>query len=374
MEVREENVIRIAGLNYDEKDSVAVELFHRCAQQVMKLEQTDETDETVRLIAERLEGLPLAIELATAQLASYTPEELLYALDDQLAVLATRRRDGQIRHSAMEDAITWSYDLLNPVQREFLEGLSLFAGAFTVQAAEAVCDTPAARRIIHDLVGQSMVAFVPGNPISRFRLLEPIRQFAHRQVDEHRFLALKERHANWFASRGKELARAMRGSSEIEAAEALTAEWSDFGRALAWGRENLRPDIAIEPLLTFEIQLVWQMRMEAFGWLEAGVAACELPDDIQAKVNITRAMGAWSAGDIDRANAFLSSSELMGGDAFEICYMRFCLHFVSEDFAAAVECGRTLMALAKNSPDPKPRIMAPAFYVCFPGYVPRRIR
>lgn len=364
LELPEENIVRIAGLNYEATDGVAVEMFHRCAQQVTKLERSDERDETVRLIAERLEGLPLAIELAAAQLVSYTPDELLHALDDQLSVLAMRRRDGQMRHSAMEDAITWSYDLLETNQRGFLEGLSLFAGAFTVQAAEAVCDAPTARRLLHDLVAQSMVTFVPGNPISRFRLLEPIRQFAQRQIDEGRLLALRERHANWFAKRAISLADAMRGAGEIEAAKALTAEWSDFGRALAWGREHGRSDIAVEPLLAFEIQLVWQMRMEAFGWLEAGVAACDLADNIQAKADVTRAMGAWGASEIDRARALLDSSEALGGDAFEIGYIRFCLHFVSEDFPSAIEEGRKLMEFAKDSSNPKQRIMAPAFLAC----------
>ncbi len=364
LELPEENIIRISGLNYEAKDSVAVEMFHRCAQQVTKLDRTSETDETVRLIAERLEGLPLAIELATAQLVSYTPDELLHALDDQLSVLAMRRRDGQMRHSAMEDAITWSYDLLDANQRAFLEGLSLFAGAFTVQAAEAVCGASNARRLLHDLVAQSMVTFVPGNPISRFRLLEPIRQFARRQIDEERFVALQERHANWFAKRATELAEAMRGAGEIEAAEALTAEWSDFGRSLAWGRENGRCDIAVEPLIYFEIQLVWQTRMEAFEWLEAGVVSCVIPECIQAKVDVTRAMGAWCASEIDRASALLASSEALGGDEFEICYVRFCLYFVGEDFQRAVACGQRLIELAKNSTNPKQRIMAPAFYAC----------
>ncbi len=364
LELPEENIIRLAGLSYDAKDSVAVEMFHRCAQQVAELDQTDETDETVRLIAERLEGLPLAIELAAAQLASYTPEELLHALDDQLSVLATRRRGGQMRHSAMEDAITWSYDLLDPKQRAFLEGLSQFAGAFTVEAAEAVCDAPTARRMLHDLVGQSMVTFVPGNPISRFRLLEPIRQFAQRQVDEERASTFQERHAHWFAKRGNELAKAMRGAGEIEAAEALTTEWSDFGRALAWGRENGRADIAVEPLLAFEIQLVWQTRFEAFGWLEAGVAACELPQDVKAKADVTRAMGAWCAGDTDLADAYLASSDSMGGDAFEIGFMRFCVHFVREDYLLSVEYGRRLLEIASQSTNPKQRVMAPAFLAC----------
>ena len=369
LELPDESIVRIAGLNYEAKDGVAVEMFHRCAQQVATLDRSDENDETVRLITERLEGLPLAIELATAQLVSYTPEELLHALDDQLSVLAMRRRVGQVRHSAMEDAITWSYDLLDGNQRGFLQGLSLFAGAFTVQAAEAVCGSSSARRLLHDLVAQSMVTFVPGNPISRFRLLEPIRQFARRQIDEERFEVLRERHANWFAKRTIELAEAMRGAGEIEAAEALTAEWSDLGRALAWGREHGRADIAVEPLIAFEIQLVWQMRFEAFGWLEAGVKACEMSESVEASANITRAMGAWCAGEIDRADTFLSSSESLGGDPFEICYMRFCLDFVREDFESAVERGREFLKMASLSTNPKQRIMAPAFLACSLGMV-----
>lgn len=364
LEIPDEKVIRLGGLSYQSSDGFAVEMFHRCARQVTDLAQTEATKETVRQITERLEGLPLAIELAAPQLASRTPDELLHALDDQLSILATRRPRGQARHSAMDDAIAWSFDLLAPEQRDVLTALSLFSGAFTAQAAEAICAQPSARGLLHDLVGQSMVTFVPGAAVSRFRLLEPIRQFARRQLGADRLETLRERHATFFAQRGIELAQDMRGAGEIEACEALTAEWSDFGRALAWGRSQKDAGIAVAPLLALDIHLLWQARKEAFGWLEAAVEVCDLGAGLQAEADIVRSMGAWSAGDLERCTALLDASAAQAGEVIGNTYMRFYVNFVSENFPAAVASGRKTLELARQTDDPTWRIKAPSFLAC----------
>ena len=185
---------------------------------------------------------------------------------------------------------------------------------------------------LHHLVGQSMVAFLPGTPTSRFRLLEPIRQFCQRAIDADTLNPLLERHADWFATRVTELAQDMRGANEIEACEALTAEWSDFGRALAWGRNNNRADVAVDPLLALHIHLLWQLRIEAFGWLEAGVAACDLTPDVQARADLVRSMGAWSGGDLDRSEALMEAAIANGGATIETDYFEFYLGFAREDF------------------------------------------
>ncbi|MEM1360940.1 MAG: winged helix-turn-helix domain-containing protein [Pseudomonadota bacterium] len=366
LEVPMERVLRLGGLNYAASDSVAVELFYHCAKQITDLPQTTAVSNTVREITARLEGLPLAIELAAPRLTSSTPQELLDALDDQLSVLAARRRRGHARHNAMDDAIAWSYDLLDEEEKIALTNLSVFAGAFTAQAAEAICETPRARNILHSLVGQSMVTFLPGAPTSRFRLLEPIRQFSQRQLDPDRRDQLLERHANWFASRIRELAIQMRGVDEIEACETLTAEWADFGRALAWGRQNARADIAVAPLVALRMHLLWQLRIEGFGWLEAGVAACELDPPAQADADLVRCIGAWSAGDLDRSEALMEASIATGGDRIETAFFQFYQGFAREDFDKVFRCGFKAWEMAKESEDTAWRIATTGFLAC--GY------
>lgn len=366
LELPQEKLVHLGGLNYSKINSVAVQMFANCAQLVTDLSGGREETETLRKITARLEGLPLAIELAAPRLASSTPNELLEALDDQLSVLATRRRRGEPRHSAMDAAIAWSYDLLEPEEKNALVSLSVFSGAFTAQAAEAICDAPSTRAILHNLVGQSMVSFLPGAPTSRFRLLEPIRQFAQRQLDDGLQQTLRERHAKWFAQRVKKLAVQMRGEAEIEATEALTMEWSDVGRALTWGRTHGRAEIAVDPLVALQIHLLWQLRIEAFVWLEEGVAACKLTTEEQAKADLVRSMGAWSMGDLDKSEALMDASIKTGGETIETAYFQFYQGFAREDFDKVFRCGMAAWERARTGTDVAWRITTSAFLMC--GY------
>ncbi|MEM9707679.1 MAG: winged helix-turn-helix domain-containing protein [Pseudomonadota bacterium] len=366
LELPSEAVIRLGGLNYAESDSFAVEMFFHCASQIADLPQTADQSEIVRRITERLEGLPLAIELAAPRLSSSTPRELLSELDDQLSVLSNRRTRMRSRHSTMDGTIAWSYNLLSDEEQTALTSLSIFAGAFTAQAAEAICETPNAREVLHSLVSQSMVSFVPDAPMSRFRLLEPIRQFSDRQLDDARRERLDARHAVWFAAQVTDLASKMRGPDEVTACEALTAEWADFGRALAWGRRQGRADIAIEPLLALHIHLLWQLRIEGFEWLEAGVGACDLPHGIKARADLVRSMGAWSGGDLDRSEALMDASIAAGGETVETAYFQFYQGFAREDFQKVFDCGFKAWEMARNGDDIAWKIQTSGFLAC--GY------
>ncbi|MEM6387902.1 MAG: winged helix-turn-helix domain-containing protein [Pseudomonadota bacterium] len=366
LELPSEAVIRLGGLNYAARDSFAVEMFLHCAKQIAELPQSGEHSETVRRITERLEGLPLAIELAAPRLSSSTPSELLADLDDQLAVLSNRRARLKNRHNTMDDTIAWSFDLLSEEEQTALTSLSIFAGAFTAQAAEAICETANARELLHSLVSQSMVSFIPGTPMSRFRLLEPIRQFSERQLDDARRERLELRHGEWFAAQVFDLAARMRGPDEIAACEALTAEWADVGRALAWGRRRKRADIAVEPLLALHIHLLWQLRIEGFEWLEAGVASCELSGESIARADLVRSIGAWSGGDLDRSEALMAAAIAAGGETVETAYFQFYQGFAREDFKKVFASGLKAWEMARGGSDIAWKIQTTGFLAC--GY------
>ncbi|MDX8346959.1 NB-ARC domain-containing protein [Cognatiyoonia sp. IB215446] len=361
-----ETVLRLGGLPYEARDGVAVEMFLHCARQATDLATTDNLSETVRQITERLEGLPLAIELAAPRLSSRTPDELLQDLDDQLSVLSNRRGRARGRHHTMDDTIAWSFNLLSDDEQNALTSLSIFAGAFTAQAAEAVCETPNARDILHSLVSQSMVNFIPDTPMSRFRLLEPIRQFSEKQLEEERRSRLEERHGEWFASQINDLAQKMRGPDEVTACEALTAAWPDVGRALAWGRRVKRADIAVEPLLALHIHLLWQLRIEGFEWLEAGVQCCDLSAEYHHRADLVRSIGAWSAGDLDRSEALMATSIAAGGETVETAYFQFYQGFAREDFEKVFISGKKAWDLARKNNDIAWKIQTSAFLAC--GY------
>lgn len=344
LDVLGENVVRIGGLDFDSGTASGVRLFQERAAEVSALFNHNTHKETILEIVKRLEGLPLAIELAVPRLASHSLTELLETLDDQLSVLKSRRRHSSSRHSRMDDTIAWSFDLLKENEQKVLLSLGVFVGAFTMEAAISICDSPKTRDIIHRLVQQSVVSFLPVDGVSRFKLLEPIRQFCKRHLDSSQFTILIKRHAQWYAEHTINLANSMRGKNEIAASNELTTEWKDIGRALEWGCLNSRPDIAIDPLLSLHIHLLWQLRIEGFAWLESGVDACGLSTDRQPQVDLLRAMGTWSAGEIEQSEKWLEASEKSVGDTVATSYFRFYQAFAREDFVgvhAAAEAARS---------------------------------
>ncbi|MEW7009629.1 winged helix-turn-helix domain-containing protein [Lentilitoribacter sp. EG35] len=365
LDVLGENIVRIGGLDFGSADAPAVRLFQSRAAEVSNFVDNDENKETIRKITKRLEGLPLAIELAAPRLASYSPVELLEALDDQLSVLASRRRHSAARHSRMDDTITWSFDLLKENERNVLLSLGVFAGAFTMEAAIAVCGPFQAREAIHRLVQQSVVTFLPsdGEEASRFKLLEPIRQFCMRQLDDTRLVELTQCHAEWYAGHTIDLAHKMRGPGETTASHELTAEWSDVGRALEWGRQNNSPKIAIDPLLALHIHLLWQLRIEGFSWLESGVNSCGLSEDRQPQVDLLRAMGCWSAGELEQSEQLLEASVKGGGETTATAYFRFYQAFAREDFAGVHAAAEAAWVKAEASDDIAWQTTAAAFRI-----------
>ena len=351
LDVQGENILRIGGLDFDSNTSSGVRLFESLAGEISELFDSNVHKETIQKIVTRLEGLPLAIELAAPRLTSHSPFELLEALDDQLSVLASRRRHSSARHSRMDDTITWSFELLKEDEQNVLPSLGVFAGAFTMEAAISICDSPKARDIIHRLVQQSVVSFLPVDGVSRFKLLEPIRQFCIRRLDDTQLSNLTERHAQWYANHTITLAKQMRSKNEIKASHELTTEWTDIGRALEWGCQNNRPDIAIDPLLSLHIHLLWQLRIEGFSWLESGVKACGLSADRQPQVDLLRAMGAWSAGALEQSEQLLAASVKNDGDTIASAYFRFYQAFAREDFPNVHAAGEAARSKALASDD-----------------------
>ena len=179
----------------DLADSDAAVLFAQRAGSARPDFVIEEHVASVFEICRSLEGLPLALELAAARLLVFTPEELAGRLDDQIAILKMRQKSGDLRHSAIESTIRWSWDLLDDAERALLGRLSVLPGSWSLGAAEAVCGfTPVDSSEIVDFVGslveKSLVVVEGGSTgPTRFRLLEPVRQFASRAVDDQQAAA-----------------------------------------------------------------------------------------------------------------------------------------------------------------------------------------
>ncbi len=213
-----EQLVAVAPLD----SAAAVELFAERARAGSWTFDLDAARAEVEEVCRRLDGLPLAIELAAARTRSLTPAQLLSRLDDHLRLLGGGRRTSAERHRTLRTTVQWSYDLLSPAQQGLFERLSVFAGPFDLAAAEAVAadvdsDAVDTDRVLGDLVERSMVTVEPGPFGRRFRLLETLRQFALEHLttrgDREGF---QRRHAQWCRGEIAHLGRLLAGHGEVE--------------------------------------------------------------------------------------------------------------------------------------------------------------
>src|SRR5207248_478608 len=183
---------------------------------------------------------PLAIELAAACAASLSVAQIAERLDDPLRLLVGGSRTAPPRQRTLRATLEWSYDLLEEPQRRVFERLSVFAGGWTLEAAEDVCagagvEGHAVVHLLGDLVRHSLVLAEPAGRTMRYRLLETLRQFAgerlHRRPEVN---ALRDRHAAFFTVLAERAARALVGPDEAQWLGRLEREHDNLRAALRW--------------------------------------------------------------------------------------------------------------------------------------------
>jgi predicted ATPase len=251
-------------------------------------------------ICRKLDGLPLAIELAAARLGTLSAAEIEAHLADRFRFLAYRRAVADPRHQALRAAMDWSYDLLSAEERRVLGELSVFAGAFGLAQVAEVCgggDQVTAWEVIDRLAGKSLVAAEPAEDGTRYRLLDTVRHYAaDRLAEAGGTQAARDRHAAAFA-----------GLAERERDLAvLVREQDNFRAALAW---SLQHGNRTGPRLARALGDFWLGRgllQEGRNWLDRALA--QRPADLRLRVDLLRLLGAvlFEGGDLDRADTVLS--------------------------------------------------------------------
>ncbi|MHB1297118.1 MAG: BTAD domain-containing putative transcriptional regulator [Gemmatimonadaceae bacterium] len=239
-------------------ESEAVRLFMARAHDVLPtFALVPANVEAVDRVCRRLDGLPLAIELAAARVSVLTPEQIAERLDDRFALLVAGVRSPLPRHRTLRAAVDWSYDLLSGPERLLLERLSVFAGGFTLDAAEQVCAggaIPESRvlELLGGLTMRSLIAMHEEVGRARYRLLETIREYAaERRHERGDTTGLDERHARYFLALAREAepdlilghpARMRQADLELDNARAALAwssaqspyEGAEYALPLAW--------------------------------------------------------------------------------------------------------------------------------------------
>jgi predicted ATPase/DNA-binding SARP family transcriptional activator len=220
----------------------AVALFQRRARAVdPRLELSERDEPVIAEIAGRLDGLPLAIELAAARIKVLTPAEILDRLSRRLDLLSSGPRDAPRRQQTLRAAIGWSYDLLDPEAQRLFSELGVFSGGFTLTAAETVCG-PAALDGIAALADHSLLARADG----RFHMLETVREFALEKLTESGELErVRGRHAEAFATLLAGVENALESPQVPQWLRVLDAERDNVRAALRHAVESGDADAAV---------------------------------------------------------------------------------------------------------------------------------
>jgi len=212
---------------------------------------TEKNAAAVARICRRLDGIPLAIELAAARLTALSVDELARRVDDRFRLLTGGRRTALPRQRTLRALVDWSYDLLSGEERLVLDTLAVFSGGFALHAAERVCATDALREMtvldaIEHLVAKSLViAETQRETETRYRLLETIRQYAAEKLAESPGAdAARQRHFAFFLDLARSAAKAINGPLALEWLDRLETEHDNLRAALDWSVDTSPADYA----------------------------------------------------------------------------------------------------------------------------------
>lgn len=295
----------------------SVSLFVQRAQAVRPdFELTQNNSHAVAELCVRLDGLPLAIELAAARTRLLPPEAMLPRLERSLALLTRGACDLPERQRTLRRTIEWSYELLGTVERHMLARLAVFAGGCSLEAVEAVCagegeDETEILESLDVLVDNSLLRQEKGfDGQPRFHMLETVREYALKRLEEHgKATTFFSRHTEYYVQLCERAEPEMDGPRQCEWFERLDMERDNVRAAIAWSQAN---DIGKAVRLCSALWLWWYTHgymREGQRWMEAALEArCSLPDPLQLKLLNSAGDLAWSLGNYERATRLLEEA------------------------------------------------------------------
>jgi predicted ATPase/class 3 adenylate cyclase len=305
-------------------DNDAIRLFAERARSVKRgFSLSPENAPVVAEICQRLDGIPLAIELAAARLKMMSPAEVLARLDERFQLLAGGRRTVLERHQTLRGAIDWSYELLDPAEQLLFARLSVFAGGFTLDAAEAVGagDDVEARvvlALLGSLVAKSMVVTDDTAAGTRYRLLDTLREYATERLGELDDPSrVHARHAAYFLILVETVTPTLKGPDDETGFARLAADQDNLRAALGWTRDHDDPDTFVR--LLHGLLLYWSQEpnyREIAQWTAATLEhAGGLPADARAEALGCAGLGANYGNRFDEAMTLYESSLACSRDA-----------------------------------------------------------
>jgi predicted ATPase/DNA-binding CsgD family transcriptional regulator/transcriptional regulator with XRE-family HTH domain len=296
----------------------AVQLFLARAQAVVPaFRLTGDNETTIGEICARLGGLPLALELAAARVGVLAPPQILERLDDAIRLLTGGSRAAPTRQQTLRATLDWSYMLLAPPEQRLLRRLAVFVDSCDIEAVEAVCATPDLPAddvldVVSRLIDRSMVLAEETDGVARYRMLEPVRQYAAQHLAASAEAdAVQARHASYYLALAELAAPELRGPAQVAWLERLERERDNLRATLRWA--DARGEVAAVARLALALVPFWEGHShlsEGRRWLETVLALPPLSMTASLRARLLVGVGrlAQWQGDLDAAESYLDES------------------------------------------------------------------
>ena len=321
--VSDEQLWRVPSLDVNSgTESPAVSLFVDRAHSVVSdfsLAQPGEADAVVE-ICRRLDGIPLAIELAASRMASMTASEVRDRLDQRFRLLVGSRR-GLARHQTLRHAVAWSYDHLDDAEKPLLERCSVFAGGFDLQSACAVAgseDDFATLDLLDALVRKSLLVADRSSGRTRFSMLETIRQFAEEQlVARGEASQIRAAHSRYFAGREADIMALWDSPRQREAYDWFTTELANLRAAFRWATDQGDLDVAATIATYVGLLGAWVQTYEPIAWAEELIEPAGAVDHPRLAALYAIASLCYTTGRIEAAVRYSDAGQIVLGRSRE---------------------------------------------------------
>lgn len=345
--------------------SEAVQLFVDRAATAAGFILDDASAPDVTAVCQRLDGLPLALELAAGMLRAVSPHQLASRLGQSMQVLRAGSRTGPARHATLEATIDWSYRLLTPAERRVFERLGVFVGGASLEAAEAVCADDhlggqAVLPTLAALVDKSLVvAESAASGTVRYRQLETLREYARaRLVEQEDEASTLIRHGDFFLALARSATPGPHTEFRVSALEQLASEHDNLRAALHYlGGSRDERQLTLATALWF-FWFVHGHYREGAAWLQRALEGCAHPSPVARSAALCALVEMiWPSGQVDRVVALSEESLKLARLANDAWHTAMSLQHLSiaamlrGDPAAAVPLSEDCVAMARTTGD-----------------------
>jgi non-specific serine/threonine protein kinase len=340
----------------------AVELFTERARSVRpSFTLTPENASAVVQVCRRLDGIPLAIELAAARLRALSVEQILARLDDIYRLLTGGSRSALPRQQTLRAAMDWSYALLSAHEQTCFRRLSVFAGSFSLEAAEAVCAAGPGESydvldVLSSLIDKSLVLMEQRSAEARYWLLETIRQYGQDKLQEFaEATQVRRTHRDWYARLAEQAEAEMLEARQGRVCDRLEAEHDNLRAAIGWSLEQNEAETAAR--IGAEIHRFWLLRgymSEGRSFLERALAGLSAKNAVRAKALNVAAILASLQDNHTRARALVEESLALSRELGERKQTGYALYILGRlariegSYAAAVTFLEESLALFRE--------------------------